>query len=69
MSDEKNLPFEIEASHRNTSDSSIDVPQWTEEEETAVRHKLDWQIVPTVTILYLLCFLDRYVALCTKSLQ
>lgn len=32
---------------------------WTEEEEARVRHKLDWQIVPLVTLLYLLCFLDR----------
>ncbi|KAK3714780.1 hypothetical protein LTR37_007514 [Vermiconidia calcicola] len=32
---------------------------WTEEEETRVRHKLDWQIVPMVTVLYLMCFLDR----------
>lgn len=32
---------------------------WTVEEETKVRHKLDWQIVPMVTILYLMCFLDR----------
>lgn len=32
---------------------------WTEEEETRVRHKLDWQIVPVVTVLYLMCFLDR----------
>lgn len=32
---------------------------WTETEETAIRHKLDWQIVPIVTLMYLLCFLDR----------
>lgn len=32
---------------------------WTEEEETHVRRKLDWQIVPVCTILYLMCFLDR----------
>jgi hypothetical protein len=38
------------------SDSHI---TWTEEEETRVRRKLDLQIVPMVTLLYLLCFLDR----------
>lgn len=32
---------------------------WSEEEETRVRRKLDLQIVPMVTVLYLLCFLDR----------
>lgn len=32
---------------------------WTVEEETAIRRKLDWHIVPLVTLLYLLCFIDR----------
>lgn len=34
-------------------------PGWTVEEETIVRRKLDRQLVPMITILYLLCFLDR----------
>ena len=38
-----------------------DEPDWTQSEETALRHKLDWYIVPLVTLLYLLCFLDRQV--------
>ncbi|KAI0896030.1 MFS general substrate transporter [Annulohypoxylon nitens] len=41
------------------SQGSSEAPRWTPEEETALRRKLDWQLVPTVTILYLLCFLDR----------
>ncbi len=45
----------IEESIHN-SDEEI---TWTEAEETAIRHKLDWQIVPIVTLMYLLCFLDR----------
>ncbi|PKS12288.1 hypothetical protein jhhlp_001588 [Lomentospora prolificans] len=32
---------------------------WTEEEETRVRHKIDWNTVPLVTVLYMFCFLDR----------
>ncbi|QDS74440.1 hypothetical protein FKW77_006287 [Venturia effusa] len=32
---------------------------WTDEEERALRRKLDWHIVPLVTVLYLLCFVDR----------
>jgi len=32
---------------------------WTEEEETRIRRKLDLRVVPLVTLLYLLCFLDR----------
>lgn len=42
------------------SDRSTDEFTWTEEEETAVRRKLDRVIVPLTTFLYLLCFLDRY---------
>lgn len=41
------------------SDSETYEISWTREEEAVIRHKLDWQIVPTVTLLYLLCFLDR----------
>lgn len=43
------------------SDRSTEEFTWTEEEETAVRRKLDRVIVPLTTFLYLLCFLDRYV--------
>ncbi|KAK3633178.1 hypothetical protein LTR56_015954 [Elasticomyces elasticus] len=32
---------------------------WDIEEETRIRRKLDWHIVPLVTLLYLLCFIDR----------
>jgi hypothetical protein len=46
-------PFENSTGFINTLDC-------TEEEERAVRRKLDRVIVPLTTILYLLCFLDRY---------
>lgn len=46
----------------NGSDRSTDEFTWTQEEETAVRRKLDKVIVPLTTFLYLLCFLDRYTA-------
>jgi hypothetical protein len=29
--------------------------EWTAEEETAVRRKIDWNVVPLVTVMYLLC--------------
>lgn len=32
---------------------------WSDEEETKIRRKLDFRVVPLVTLLYLLCFLDR----------
>jgi len=41
------------------SHSSDEEITWTEAEEASIRHKLDWQIVPIVTLMYLLCFLDR----------
>ncbi|KAI0400570.1 major facilitator superfamily domain-containing protein [Xylaria palmicola] len=41
------------------SSDSIESPGWTDEEEKVVRNKLDRQLVPMITILYLLCFLDR----------
>lgn len=34
---------------------------WTAQEEKKVRNKLDWQIVPMVTVLYLMCFLGELV--------
>ena len=63
MSGEKPAALEAEAALRSDSDTDAaeTVPLWTEEEEATVRRKLDWQIVPAVTVLYLLCFLDRYV--------
>lgn len=41
------------------SDSSREEITWTEAEEKIIRNKLDWQTVPSVTLMYLLCFLDR----------
>ncbi|KAH7033218.1 major facilitator superfamily domain-containing protein [Microdochium trichocladiopsis] len=40
-------------------ESDNETAPWTEAEEATVRRKLDFQIVPLVTFLYLLCFLDR----------
>lgn len=34
--------------------------EWTVEDEKRLRNKMDWNIIPMVTLLYLLCFLDRY---------
>lgn len=55
-----------------TSGDAIEA-EWTVEEETAVRRKIDWNLVPLMTVLYLLCFLDRsnigYVNLCSVSVN
>jgi hypothetical protein len=51
---------EIELYHPVTylegSQDDKDEETWTEEEEKALRRKLDYHIVPLITILYLLCF-------------
>lgn len=41
------------------SESDLVDFDWTEAEETKIRHKIDWHCVPLVTLLYMLCFLDR----------
>ncbi|KAI1337482.1 MFS general substrate transporter [Xylariaceae sp. FL0016] len=57
--DEKARIEHQDAVVESRSEGSLDVPNWTAEEEIAVRRKLDLQLVPAVTVLYLLCFLDR----------
>ncbi|KAH8885465.1 MFS general substrate transporter [Thozetella sp. PMI_491] len=52
------------SSHTDTSAGVIDNvdvgnPDWTEAEETAIRRKFDFTIVPMVTILYMCCAIDR----------
>ena len=48
----------IEVDPAKSSDSDEEIT-WTEDEEKIIRNKIDWRLVPTVTFLYLLCFLDR----------
>jgi sugar phosphate permease len=57
---------QVEQSRTTSSkdgDLSDSVPdselEWSQEEETAIRRKIDWHTVPLVTLLYMLCFLDR----------
>ncbi|WQF87621.1 Putative major facilitator superfamily, MFS transporter superfamily [Colletotrichum destructivum] len=45
--------------YQDTPTSTPAPLEWTEDEEKAIRRKLDWHTVPLVTLLYLLCFLDR----------
>ena len=52
---------DVEQRSRDEKSSDSDGPveiTWTEAEEKAVRNKIDWMIVPLVTFLYLLCFLE-----------
>ncbi|KAK3315599.1 major facilitator superfamily domain-containing protein [Apodospora peruviana] len=64
---EKEIAQQIEREHNSStskdgaSSTEEGIPDlvWTEEEETAIRRKIDWHSVPLVTLLYMLCFLDR----------
>ncbi|KAK0634310.1 major facilitator superfamily domain-containing protein [Bombardia bombarda] len=63
---EKTVARQIEHGLNSSKDGSdidgslpADDFDWTEAEETAVRRKIDWHTVPLVTLLYMLCFLDR----------
>ncbi|KAL1841819.1 hypothetical protein VTJ49DRAFT_6572 [Mycothermus thermophilus] len=66
MDTEKELVQQGEQPRKDSSrdgDVTDSVPdselEWTEEEERALRRKIDWNTVPLVTLLYMLCFLDR----------
>jgi sugar phosphate permease len=66
MDREKEIAQQVEQSRITSSkdgDLSDSVPdselEWSQEEETALRRKIDWHTVPLVTLLYMLCFLDR----------
>lgn len=43
----------------NGTVESIGEVEWTAEEEASVRRKFDFTIVPLVTVLYMLCAIDR----------
>lgn len=60
---EKGLPGDS-----SPAPSAADITdEWTEADEKKLRNRLDWHIVPFVTVLYLMCFLDRFVAHIKKS--
>jgi sugar phosphate permease len=67
MDSEKDIAQQAEQARVNSSKdgdlSDVSVPdselEWTEEEERALRRRIDWHTVPLVTVLYMLCFLDR----------
>lgn len=41
------------------SDGDSESREWNEEDERRIRQRMDWRIIPTVFILYLMCFIDR----------
>lgn len=46
--------------HRMTETSSDDGHgEWTEDDEKRIKWKMDLRMIPTVLMLYLMCFIDR----------
>ncbi|PUU79243.1 major facilitator superfamily domain-containing protein [Tuber borchii] len=47
----------LDEKYETVSDGEL----WSTEEEARVRRQLDWRLIPLLTVLYLLCFTDRWV--------
>lgn len=57
---DQKLNFDIvEASASFSSTAGYGNVEWSQEEEKAVVRKFDWRILPGLSVLYFLCFLDR----------
>lgn len=56
MAEEKTMPEHVDVVDAKTGFATEAEVTWTEDEETRVRRKLDWQIVPMVTVLYLMWY-------------
>ncbi|KAK3072786.1 hypothetical protein LTR53_006202 [Teratosphaeriaceae sp. CCFEE 6253] len=59
LPDVRHLEVPSKASSEKLELSEAESLTWDDEEETRIRRKLDWNVVPLVTLLYLLCFIDR----------
>jgi hypothetical protein len=57
--DQKLISGNIEASGSYSSTAGYGSVGWSQEEEKALVRKFDWHILPGLSGLYLLCFLDR----------
>jgi hypothetical protein len=57
--DQKLITGKAEASASFSSTAGSGNVGWSREEEEALVRKFDWRILPGLSILYLLCFLDR----------
>jgi len=57
--DQNLLPSKAEASTSFSSTAGYGNVGWSQEEEKAIVRKFDWRILPGLSVLYFLCFLDR----------
>ena len=58
MEDQRAAKETLDEKYETVSDGEL----WSAEEEACVRRRLDWRLIPLLTVLYLLCFTDRWVA-------
>jgi hypothetical protein len=56
---EQKVPNADATSLEDTLGSTGTPVEFTSEEEKAVLRRIDWNILPGLSVLYLLCFLDR----------
>ena len=57
--DENLISTKVEVSTSFSSTAGSGSVEWSQEEEKALVRKFDWRMLPGLSILYLLCFLDR----------
>lgn len=55
VNEASHLEREVFKSDSDGREIVVDDLEWTQEEETRIRHKIDWHAVPLVTWLYMLC--------------
>ncbi|KAG9237417.1 major facilitator superfamily domain-containing protein [Amylocarpus encephaloides] len=56
---EKELVVDAGIAEKTSSDEESSSREWTDLDEKRIRRKIDWRLIPTVFILYLMCFIDR----------
>ena len=60
MHHDKELESEAVMAEKASDNSDHASMEWNELDEKRIRERMDWRIVPTVFVLYLLCFIDSY---------
>jgi hypothetical protein len=56
---DKELESEVVMAEKASDNGDHASMEWNELDEKRIRQRMDWRIVPTVFVLYLLCFIDR----------
>lgn len=58
------LPQHLEDVETNTSDEHVDVPEFDAKETRRILRKVDYRLLPMLTLLYVLSFIDRSNSTC-----